>query len=245
MAMSAQGYDDMGPRIDLCQDQGPQSYPRPKASGTASRPPKAKPSGGGLSVLALVVAFLALVLGAWALFSTPEQPAAPPLSADVVPGGTGERVAKLEKDVGQLMLRLVTLEKELETVRAKAGSVNQIAQLTAKVQALQERLDNAELERKMAGLKQQPKPQAESKLKPEPKVQAKPQAKPEAKPAPKAQPKPAAKAEASKKVYTVRRGDTLFTVAQRYQVRMRDLMKWNNIKRGDVLKVGQKLVIYK
>lgn len=231
--MSAQGYDDMGPRIDLGHDPGPQEYSPPPKPGAPMRPAAAKRGGGGLSVAALLLAVVALVLGAWALLAQPEAPAAPPLSADVVPGGTGERVAKLEKDVGQLMLRLVTLEKELETVRAKAGSVNQIAQLTAKVQALQERLDGADLERKVANLKQRTEPQ----VKPKPQVQAKPE------PKPKAQAKPEPKA--AKKTYTVRRGDTLFTVAQRYQVRMRDLMKWNDIRRGDILKVGQKLTIYK
>lgn len=43
----------------------------------------------------------------------------------------------------------------------------------------------------------------------------------------------------------MRRGDTLFTVAQRYKVRMSDLMKWNSIKKGDVLKIGDKLTIYR
>jgi membrane-bound lytic murein transglycosylase D len=77
------------------------------------------------------------------------------------------------------------------------------------------------------------KPQAAEPAKPQ--AKAEPQAKPAAKP------KPVKK----KLTYTVRRGDTLFTVAQRYKVRMSDLMKWNNIKKGDVLKIGEKLSIYR
>ncbi|RJX29101.1 MAG: LysM peptidoglycan-binding domain-containing protein [Desulfarculus sp.] len=54
-----------------------------------------------------------------------------------------------------------------------------------------------------------------------------------------------AKAPAQKKlVYTVRRGDTLFTIAQRYKVLVRELKKWNELK-GDAIQVGQQLVIYK
>jgi LysM repeat protein len=66
-----------------------------------------------------------------------------------------------------------------------------------------------------------------------------------AKPALQAEAKAVAKAPAQKKlVYTVRRGDTLFTIAQRYKVLVRELKKWNELK-GDAIQVGQQLVIYK
>ncbi|MCA1987774.1 MAG: LysM peptidoglycan-binding domain-containing protein [Desulfarculus sp.] len=43
----------------------------------------------------------------------------------------------------------------------------------------------------------------------------------------------------------MRRGDTLFTVAQRYDVSMKDIMRWNDLKQGEAIKIDQKLVIYK
>jgi len=162
---------------------------------------------------------------------------------------------------------LVTLEKELEALRAKAGAVTKLTELSAKVAALQSRLDNMEkasLEQRVAAL-------ASKKPAPAP-AKAPPAAQPEKKPAPaavakakepvkaaapqtvrketetaqKPAPQPAAEEKNKKKLtYVVRKGDTLFTVAQRYKVRMKDLMKWNNLKDRDVVKVGQKLDIYK
>ncbi len=52
-------------------------------------------------------------------------------------------------------------------------------------------------------------------------------------------------AKKTKHLYTVRRGDTLFTVAQRYDVSMKDVMRWNDLKQGEPIKIDQKLVIYK
>ena len=43
--------------------------------------------------------------------------------------------------------------------------------------------------------------------------------------------------------YRVRRGDTLSTIAQRYGVRVRDLMRWNNLRSANRLSVGQRLEI--
>ncbi|MEE2629215.1 MAG: LysM peptidoglycan-binding domain-containing protein, partial [Candidatus Latescibacterota bacterium] len=42
--------------------------------------------------------------------------------------------------------------------------------------------------------------------------------------------------------YTVRRGDTLSRIAQRYKVRLADLRKWNSV-RGDDIRPGQTLHI--
>ncbi|MBP5170866.1 MAG: LysM peptidoglycan-binding domain-containing protein [Bacteroidales bacterium] len=44
--------------------------------------------------------------------------------------------------------------------------------------------------------------------------------------------------------YTVRSGDTLGAIARRYQVRLADLMRWNQLK-SDRIYVGQKLKIHK
>jgi LysM repeat protein len=245
--MPSGGYEDMGPRIDLgAQPEEPdymqQTRHEPPADyGRGPVPPRNGPSGGkGLTMASLAVALLALVVGLWALFSQPDAVSGPPLSPEVVPGGAAERVAKLEKDVSQLMLRLVTLEKELQSLANKAGTVSQLTELTSKVAALQDRLDALTIDKRMASLaKNKNKPAAPTPVE-SPAVKAKSEPKPE----PKAVAKPTKKAQ-KKLTYTVRRGDTLFTVAQRYKVRMSDIKKWNKISKGDILKIGEKLVIYK
>jgi LysM repeat protein len=216
-------------------------------------------------VISLLIALIALGLGLWSAFSPSPPPVTPAVSPEVVLGGTAERVAKLEKDAGSLMLRLVTLEKELEALRGKAGALTKLTELSAKVAALQSRLDNLEkvsLEQKMAAMaskapapaKTAPPAQPEKKAAPAAEVKAKEPVKAAApqtavkpaEPAPKPAAKPAAEEKAKQKLtYVVRKGDTLFTVAQRYKVRMKDLMKWNDLKDKDVVKVGQKLEIHK
>jgi LysM repeat protein len=247
--MPSGGYEDMGPRIDLGAQPEDSDYMRQTHHEPLSQnrpgpiPPRRKSSGGkGLTLLSLIVALLALVVGLWALFSQPDAVSGPPLSPEVVPGGAAERVAKLEKDVSQLMLRLVTLEKELQSLANKAGTVSQLTELTSKVAALQDRLDALTIDQRMKSLTKnktkapaaKPVERSETKAKPEPAP----------KPKPKAVATPAKK-EPKKLTYTVRRGDTLFTVAQRYKVRMSDIKKWNKISKGDILKIGEKLVIYK
>ncbi|MFZ5586578.1 MAG: LysM peptidoglycan-binding domain-containing protein [Thermodesulfobacteriota bacterium] len=241
----ANRLDSMGPRIDISQEPPDTGY----TSGRATPPPSYRggDSGGGRlwGLSALAVGLIALGVGFWAVMAMPERIPGPLPSADVVPGGTAERVAKLEKDVSGLMLRLVTLEKELEAVRARAGAVNKLVELNVKVQALQERLD---------GLGARPAPRAPAAPAPAPAAEepaAKPEAKPAAKPEVKTAPKAAAEkpaedpAKKTKHTYTVRRGDTLFMVAQRYDVSMKDVMRWNDLKAGEPIKVDQKLVIYK
>ncbi|MDX1628717.1 MAG: LysM peptidoglycan-binding domain-containing protein [Fulvivirga sp.] len=46
-----------------------------------------------------------------------------------------------------------------------------------------------------------------------------------------------------KLVYTVRHGDVLGTIAERYGVRIADIRKWNNIH-GNIIRVGQRLAIW-
>lgn len=54
---------------------------------------------------------------------------------------------------------------------------------------------------------------------------------------------PSAPAGKSKLYYTVRSGDNLGYIAQKYHCRVSDLRYWNNI-RGNMIRVGQKLVVY-
>lgn len=43
--------------------------------------------------------------------------------------------------------------------------------------------------------------------------------------------------------YTVRSGDSLWTIARRHGVSVRDLMQWNGLREGSILRPGQELVI--
>jgi membrane-bound lytic murein transglycosylase D len=45
-------------------------------------------------------------------------------------------------------------------------------------------------------------------------------------------------------VYRVRSGDTLWAIAQRHDVYVRQLAKWNAIRTNDILRLGQKILIY-
>jgi len=44
--------------------------------------------------------------------------------------------------------------------------------------------------------------------------------------------------------YTVRTGDTLYSIARVLQVTVADLMGWNGLQRGSVIKPGQQLVAF-
>ena len=47
-----------------------------------------------------------------------------------------------------------------------------------------------------------------------------------------------------KKVYTVKRGDTLGHIAQNYNTRARNIRRWNGLRYGGVIYPGQKLVLW-
>ena len=44
--------------------------------------------------------------------------------------------------------------------------------------------------------------------------------------------------------YTVRDGDSLWTIAKRYGVTVSELRQWNGLGSNSRLRIGQKLVIY-
>lgn len=48
----------------------------------------------------------------------------------------------------------------------------------------------------------------------------------------------------SRQIHRVRNGDTLWAIAQRYDVYIAELTRWNSIRRGSLLQPGQKLLIY-
>lgn len=55
-----------------------------------------------------------------------------------------------------------------------------------------------------------------------------------------------AKAEAlhNKTIYQVRRGDTLWSIAKRFGVNHKDLVRWNNLSRSALIHPGDKLTVY-
>jgi len=47
----------------------------------------------------------------------------------------------------------------------------------------------------------------------------------------------------SQLTHTVRRGDTLWSIARRYKVNLQELLAWNNISRDQILKLNQSLLV--
>ena len=43
--------------------------------------------------------------------------------------------------------------------------------------------------------------------------------------------------------HTVKKGETLFRIAEKYDLTLEELLKINNLKKGDTLKIGQKLLV--
>jgi membrane-bound lytic murein transglycosylase D len=43
--------------------------------------------------------------------------------------------------------------------------------------------------------------------------------------------------------YTVRSGDSLWTIARRHGVSVADLTRWNGLRESDVIRVGQRLAV--
>ena len=44
--------------------------------------------------------------------------------------------------------------------------------------------------------------------------------------------------------YTVRNGDSLYLIAQRFRVSITQLVRWNNIDKSKILRPGQRLTMY-
>ena len=44
--------------------------------------------------------------------------------------------------------------------------------------------------------------------------------------------------------YTVRNGDSLYLIANRFRVSINDIARWNNIDKNKILRPGQKLTMY-
>ncbi len=244
-------YDELGPRIEVGPVQeDPGFTPLPRPSNVSAPPPRRKSEAGNgssaLAVISLVVALAAIAFSVWLFITQPEVVQGPMASPGVVPGGTGERVVKLEKDVSGLILKVVTLEKDLQPLRGKAGTIAKLTSLNAKIQELQTKIDALAGKAKQTAAGQKPPVVAA----PAPDSSATGVIKPEVQPEPDSEPLQQASASQSqaknpnKKIYTVKRGDSLFDIALRYKVTVRDLKRWNNLK-GNNIQSGQKLTIYK
>lgn len=168
-------------------------------------------------MISLLVSMVALGLAVWALAA---PPATPLLDAPNPPGmahaPAGDRVARLEQDIQKALLHLVTLERRVSTLQSK-------------VDTLAENQTNI-----VARTTEQPteEPQATA------------EATQEAKPTPKATQEAKPKGP-TKQIYKVRSGDNLYGIAKLHKVSISDLRKWNNLDKRSIIKVGQRLVIYK
>jgi membrane-bound lytic murein transglycosylase D len=54
----------------------------------------------------------------------------------------------------------------------------------------------------------------------------------------------ASAAEVTRMTYRVKRGDTLSQIAERFQVTIRQLMGWNDLRSASSLRAGQRLILY-
>jgi membrane-bound lytic murein transglycosylase D len=50
--------------------------------------------------------------------------------------------------------------------------------------------------------------------------------------------------ESTRITYKVRRGDTLSEIAERFDVSVRQLMSWNQLRQSTSLRAGQRIVVY-
>ena len=44
--------------------------------------------------------------------------------------------------------------------------------------------------------------------------------------------------------YTVRNGDSLYTIARRFRVTINQIARWNNLDQNNILRPGQRLTMY-
>lgn len=269
---------------DYAYGEEPGDYSHNHSSGKSealAAPPKTGAITRLLMAAALLLSIIALAISLFGGSMENASQATLAQDSELVPGATAERVAKLEKDMSSLLLKMVTLEKELEAIKNRNWSPSAIKDLGSQVTALQNQLKA--LDGRVAALRSSasaPASAATAASAARPAATSQPSAPPAPAPAATSQPTtPPAPAAATppatsqvadragdkpdplatrmdnrtntgggqnqpRHTYTVQPGDTLFSVAQRYQVTTKDLMKWNNMSADDVLRVGKVLVIH-
>lgn len=206
-----------GPRMDM----GTEDHDSFDISGGGPQQPDysqaTKPSA--VPMVSLLISMVALGLAVWALAA---PPASPLLTTPSPPGMTqapaGDRVARLEQDIQKALLHLVTMERRIKKLE---GKVELLAENQAQIAARSTFQPTAEPTEEATA----------APAKPEPTSQA-------------AKPKPAPKGP-QKQIYKVRSGDNLYEIARQHKVTISELRKWNNLKKSSVIKVGQRLIIYK
>jgi LysM repeat protein len=164
-----------------------------------------------------VLAAVVLLVGVWRM------------GGDESPVNT-EQLAGLES-------RLAQIEQRLEAMATVAPAVTVDAEgLQRQIDALVRRMDRSEtaLGQRLTALENSPKASPPPAPRPKPAVAPKP--KPAA--APKAS---AAPAKAS--LYTVKPGDTLYSIARRENLNVEKLRQLNNLKAGDPIRPGDRLKV--
>ncbi|MBW2355363.1 MAG: LysM peptidoglycan-binding domain-containing protein [Deltaproteobacteria bacterium] len=131
----------------------------------------------------------------------------------------GEQLARLESRIAQLEQRLETMAPSAPT-EADTDAEG----LQRQIDALMRRLDRTEtaLSQRVAAL--------ESKAK-------------FAAAAPRPRPRPRARATAKASIYTVKPGDTLYSIGRRENLSVEKLCQLNNLKAGDPIRPGDRLKV--
>jgi LysM repeat protein len=217
-----------------------------------------------LSWLALLTALAALVFSLLLPPSPAQTPAALELTESALSGAIAERVAKLEKDVSSLLLKMVTLEKNMEEAKNIAPAAT--SDLSARISALSGQVNDLGNKINLVGIPGSSSPAsgtaAAGRVPSPPQAQAVPALNPAPPPNPVAssqveeragsKPPPLAAGASApsnpsgqpRERYVVQPGDTLFAIAKNFNVAARDLRAWNGMAEDDVLKSGRVLVIY-
>lgn len=242
----------MEPRVDsqdFLIDDAPSPAPPMAEEPTAPRPAKPRGPRRGLPLapLALTVGAVALVVSFWNLWSGPEVQAAKPLAPGQTVALTADQAARLEK-------RVLELEHLIASPPAGAGGEStqaaRVEKLRLQVGELYQRIVG--LERRLAGggrVAAAAPAVARPAERPAPPVADQPQ---KAEAAKKAGPQKVSRSEVSPQTrtarkridYQIKRGDSLWSIAKRYGVTVRNIKAWNpRIRSG--IKPGQKIVIYR
>jgi LysM repeat protein len=137
------------------------------------------------------------------------------------------------KELSALKTRLDVLEKRLTRVE---GSEQKVASLETQVKGFQNSL--SKLESSTRTLKDHTD-KLTQKVDELPKKVAATPAKIEAPPTPKKK----AAAQAEKRLYEVRPGDTLFSIAKKHDLKVDELRRMNNLSKDDSIQPGQKMIV--
>jgi LysM repeat protein len=258
-----------------CQDMSAAPYPQGGAEDSLTYSTQAVLMQPPVKLTMIrLLCWLALLAAAAALFfsifpRSYQAPAALEMTEGALSGAIAERVGKLEKDVSSLLLKMVTLEKNMEEAKNHNLAPAAASDLNNRISALNNQLN--ELNSKVnilaapgsvlpssgtAGAGRASSAQAPSGAGPAPDAAAAPNHAASSRVEERAGNKPPPLATAlsaagagrpegrPRESYVVQPGDTLFAIAKNFNVSAKDLRAWNGMGEDDVLKSGKVLVIY-